>query len=132
MKKSNRIIECLNTGIFPAKVVLSVGFNYKEIISHLKKQKANEWAAAISEDETLINSSKYNAMHRVHKGANYFYIIITRTFDFSDWDMCMLAHEIVHMCQFILPEILNRDKEIEAEAYLHTHLMDQALKALRK
>lgn len=61
----------------------------------------------------------------------FFFIIIPR-FDFDDDDCFVkLAHEIVHICQFFLPDVLNRNTEIECEAYLHTHIMRQALKKLR-
>lgn len=131
-KKSKKIIQCLNSGIFPCKVMFSVGFTYKEIVAYLKKSKANDWAEAIKDDEAHVNGGKYHSMRRYYNGATYFYVIITRQFDFSDWDMIMLAHEFVHTCQFMLPDILNRDNETECEAYLHTHLMTQALQHLRK
>jgi len=60
-----------------------------------------------------------------------FYIILTEEFDFSDYAYCKLAHEVLHICQFILPDILNRDREYECEAYLHTHIMMQCLNQIR-
>ena len=132
MKRSDKIIETLNTGIFPARVCFCVGFTYKEIIAHLKKAKAEEgWIKAIEGDESHIGSGQFHAMKRTYKTATYFYVIIIRTFDFSDWDMIMLAHELLHICQFLLPDMLDRDREYESEAYLHSHLMTQALKYLR-
>ena len=58
-------------------------------------------------------------------------IIFIKIFDFSDWSMCTLAHECLHITQFMLPEILDRNREYECEAYLHTHIMEQALNKLR-
>lgn len=136
-KKKKKIIRWLNAGIFPCPIMFSVGFSYDEIIKYLKKIKANEWAIGISQDKSRVDGGTCFAMKRIveneQTGAvvTHFYIIITRQFDFSDWDMIMLAHEIVHICQFMLPDILNRDNETEAEAYLHSHIMTQCLKELR-
>lgn len=136
-KKQKQIIRWLNAGIFPCHILFSVGFSYDEIIKHCKKVKANDWETGISLDKQLIDSGTCFGLKRTienektGKHTLLFYIIITRQFDFSDWDMIMLAHEIVHICQFMLPDILNRDNETEAEAYLHSHIMTQCLKELR-
>jgi hypothetical protein len=136
-KKQTQLIRWLNDGIFPVHILFSVGFSYDEIIKHCKKLKANDWVTGLSQDKQLIDSGTCFGLGRTientksGKEVHLFYIIITRHFDFSDWDMVMLAHEILHICQFMLPKILNRDNEIEAEAYLHSHIMTQCLKELR-
>lgn len=134
--KSKRILHVMNSGIFPYKILLCAGFTYEEICKELKKQKCHEWVAGISQDKKLIEESPNNAMKRtVKKGklkATLFYIIFRDTFDFSDWDMIKLAHECLHICQFMLPDILNRNDEYESEAYLHSHLMQQALQKFRE
>ncbi len=38
-------------------------------------------------------------------------------------NMRTLAHEVLHLCQEFLPQFLNRDEEMEAEAYFHSHVM---------
>ena len=38
-------------------------------------------------------------------------------------NMRTLAHEMLHVCQEFLPQFLNRDEEMEAEAYFHSFLM---------
>lgn len=38
-------------------------------------------------------------------------------------NMRTLAHEMLHVCQEFLPQFLNRDEEMEAEAYFHSYLM---------
>lgn len=60
-----------------------------------------------------------------------FYIYIGEEFKFTDYEYCKLAHEVLHICQFLLPDFLDRNREFESEAYLHTHLMEQCLKAIR-
>lgn len=132
MKIKPRQIHGLNTGIFPAKVLFSTGFTYDDIIKELKKQKSNEWVEALKNDKSFIDSGKNFALKRESKdGRLYFFIIFIDTFQFTDYWYCKLAHEILHICQFLLPDLLDRDREYECEAYLHTHLMEQALKALR-
>jgi hypothetical protein len=42
--------------------------------------------------------------------------------------MRTLAHEVLHLCQEFLPNFLNRDEEMEAEAYFHSHVMYSAYK----
>jgi len=138
MKKSKRFIECLNTGIFPVHVSFSVGYTYEEIIAYYKKIKAHGYALGLNEDKALIDGGTFFALKRTvtiktsGQESTYFYLILKRPFEFCDWDMIMLAHECLHLCQFILPEILDRNREYESEAYLHSHLMTQALKLLRK
>jgi len=134
-----KICEWLNTGIFEANVMFTVGMNHADIMMHLKNKKiARDWSLGISEDEKLIDNNNawgFGLRRIIFNKANektLFYIIIKR-FDFKNDDhYCRLAHEILHICQFLLPDILNRDREFECEAYLHTHLMRQCLKAMRQ
>lgn len=129
-------MHVLNAGIFPYKILLCSGLSYDEIVKELKKQKCHEWALGISQDKDFIDSGKNFALKRTithpkHGESVHYYIIFTNSFVFNDWWMCKLAHEILHICQFMLPSILDRNNETECEAYLHTHLMEQALKKLR-
>lgn len=136
MRKSKAHIVTLDAGIFPCKVLFSVAVTHEEILSKLKKNKSMDWHDCVA-NEVDYYKLPYWAGKRVYRHTKnntertYFLLHIGRPFDFSDWDMVMLAHECVHLCQFILKEILDRDREIEAEAYLHSHLMTQALKILR-
>jgi hypothetical protein len=43
-------------------------------------------------------------------------------------NMRTLAHETLHLCQEFLPQFLNRDEEMEAEAYFHSHIMHSIYK----
>lgn len=135
-QKQYKIIHWLNTGIFPDDILFSIGFAYEELIKNLKKLKADGWATGIQNDKNLIEGSTFIAMKREYVNAKgrtmtNFYIIIKNPFPFTDESYCFLAHEVLHICQFMLPDFLSRDREIECEAYLHTHLMTQCLKAIR-
>lgn len=136
--KSNRIIKWFDAGIWPASIVFCCGFTYDEIIKHFKKVKADGWITAISQDKKFIDSDKYFALKRTvtenktGREVTYFYIIFRNEFDFSDYMYCTLAHEVLHICQFMLPDMTNMEREYEAVAYTHTYLMQNILKELRK
>ncbi len=136
--QSVRIIHWLDTGIFPATVMFSCGFEFEEIITLLKKKKASQWLFGIEDQKVFIESSNYCYVSttlmdkKTKKETRLFYLIVKEVFRFTDFEYCKLAHEVLHICQHILKDILDRYKEHEAEAYLHTHLMQNILKELRK
>lgn len=138
MKKADKILHWLDTGIFPATVLFIHRFSYEETIRLLKEKKADGWLGAFNRAIKSNNLTEtgwwanWTLMQdrKTKEAANYFFIHIPN-FEFTDYDYCKLAHEIVHIVQFMLPDILDRNREIEAEAYLHTHLMKQCLKVLR-
>lgn len=145
--KKLKVIDFLNFGIFPGIVLFSCGNSYEELISTIDKeykakrwkqeQGYNLWSLGLKNEKSFIESGCYFALKRELENEKeglektLYYIIITEQFEFTDYQMCKLAHEILHICQFHLPPILNRDREYEAEAYTHTHLMSQCLKILR-
>lgn len=138
--KKEKVIKGMywfDTGIFPATVMFVFGFTYDETLAELKKKKAHSWALAIRDDRKLMETSNYLTMKRcftnTKTGApvDHYIIKIKKPFKFTDFEYCKLAHEIVHICQYFLPDVLDREKEHEAEAYLHTYLMEKCLAALR-
>lgn len=136
--KQVKVLYWLNTGIFPATIMFSVGFTYDEINKILSKKKAFDWKLGISNDKQLIDGGNNFSLSRtVYKKKDdkdectLFYIIFKDCFKFNDYDYCKLAHEVLHTCQFLLPRILDRDREYECEAYLHTYIMQQCLAILR-
>jgi len=137
MSKRVKIIRYLDCGIFPSTVLFSNGFTYDELYKHLKKTGAKEWLYGLEGDKKTIDNGKFFALYRniEHKGHSIqlFYIIFTESFKFNDSSYTILAHEIIHILQFMLPT-LNVDMVIEMEstAYLHSHLMNQCLKELRE
>lgn len=136
--KIRKVFKYLNTGIFPATVFFSCGNSFDEIMNELKRC-GRYWSIGIVDEKNLIDKEEtwgFGLKREIEnkktgKSVTCFYIII-RNFDHSDEHYIRLAHECLHICQFLLPDFLNRDKEIEAEAYLHSHLMRQCLAALKK
>lgn len=136
MTKEIQSLGFLNTGIFPVTILFSCGFDYEEIVSICREQGGDEWAIGIEEDRQLISEGTKLALRRdiIREGDKdlvLFYIILRDCFDFTDYSYCTLAHEVLHICQFMLPDILDRNREFECEAYLHTHIMSQCLKQIR-
>ena len=135
--KQYKVLHWLNTGIFPATVMFSCGFEYDEIMKMLKQKKADDWFLGISDSKELIDNGSWFGLKRVIQNTKtketktLYYIIIKECFDFKDYSYCKLAHEVLHICQFFLPDCLDRNREFECEAYLHTHIMNQCLKILR-
>lgn len=142
--KSNKIIDWIDFGIFPAHCMVSVGFNFDEMIAELKDLKAknyndvNVWIEGIQDDKKLIDSGANFGIYRVLENTKIGtvkrlpYIILTDKFGFTDYEMCKLAHEVLHICQFVMPDFLKVEREYEAVAYTHTHLMEQCLTLMRK
>jgi hypothetical protein len=140
-KNPNKVLTWLDNGIYPGYVLFSVNHNYKEITTKLKKLKNKGWYKAFKETGYLNRESVikpkahasrvalYNT--KLQQDQHYFFIIFPEKFEFEDEDYVCLAHEILHICQFFLQHILDRDVEYEGEAYYHSHLMHQCLEALR-
>lgn len=137
MKKSYKVFNYLNMGIFPGTVMFICGYDYDFIIKHAKKHKIVEWIPGIEDKKQMFQKAAYFAGRsdientKTKKNKTLFFIYLRDQFTFTDWEYCALAHECLHICQFFIPDVLERDREIEAEAYLHTHLMSQCLKHLR-
>lgn len=143
MNRSKKILQFIDHGIFHGYTLFIYGMTYEEVVGKLKKiKKSSEWLKCLETSkehfEKVYNwGSCFQRTISVTRGGKVtretrYSFIYVKSFDFSDDDMCALAHEVVHLCQFVLPDFLDRNKEIEAEAYFHTHIMDQCLKALRK
>lgn len=123
-------------GIFPGTILLVHGFQYDDIIRILDKKKIVEWVGPLIGEKELIDKADNLAMKRVMvhgktKAEKIFYYIIIKDFKFTDFDYCKLAHEVLHITSFHLKDILDRDREYECEAYLHTYIMENCLKVLR-
>lgn len=140
--KNKKVIEWIKLGQFGGYFMFSCGYDYNEIIARLcrndlDKKEAAKWKAGIIGDMDLINnkSSWGTALKRVIENkktsdsVTLFYIII-KGFDGSSEAFIKLAHECVHICQFFLPDVLDRNKEIEAEAYFHTYIMQECIKVM--
>ncbi len=136
MRKSKAHLDWVDFGIFPGNIMFSCGYTKNEIEVALLEQKAKEWLGAFKQLDTLYSRSYAFAANVTdhHRGKNVeFYVLHLRDcFKFTDHDYTVLAHEVLHLCQFYLPSVLDRDVEIETEAYLHTYIMKSILNILRK
>lgn len=136
-KKVVKLLYWLDAGIFPSTILFSMGFSFDEVQTEFKKKKATSWALSLSEDRERWDNSNYRAFKRVlenkktGKEIDHFIIKIKEPFGFTDFEYCKLAHEVLHICQYMLPDILDRNEEHEAEAYFHTYLMNEILKRIR-
>lgn len=128
--KGISMFTTVNFGQFQGKIVFSCGFTVKELIKHFKKQDCHDWASGLKSID-LGNHTLGIACKRTYKKTQLFYLILRDPFKFTDQEYCTLAHEVLHLVQFRLIDILDRDQETECEAYLHTHIMQQILSALR-
>lgn len=138
MKKPGRFIHTIQAGSFPAVILFSHLYSYEQILRILENPVWElGWRSGISsaEDMKKIKDSKAITLSRsVQNGDHvtyYYYIILQHQFDFADWAMVELAHEVVHACQFIFPRILDMEREIEAVAYTHSYIMEKCLRCLR-
>jgi hypothetical protein len=137
-KKVVRLLRCFKMGSFPPMILFSIGFSGEEIIKILKKQKAKEWVTGIKGEEDYINKVKYCALHREiinteteRPVKNLYYLIFTEPFMFTDQSYSILAHEVLHVVQFALKDILDIKDEYEAFAYTHTFVMDKCMELIR-
>lgn len=129
-KKGLYIIHGIDFGIFDGTVSFACGYSIKEMQAFYLKEGCKDWAGGLR-GVTLLPNCRGMAMYRVVKGVHLWYLIMREPFGFTDDEYCTLAHECLHLVQFRLKDTLDRDREFECEAYLHTHLMKQCLKALR-
>jgi hypothetical protein len=140
MKKEDKkkVFTSINMGIFYGYCFVSAGYTTDQVLAYLKGNKnTKDWAEAF---EVIKPSIEKNDSHcqvdtvtvtEEGKQTKYYFLYMKQPFGFTDHEMCELAHECLHLCQTVLPDYLDRDKEMECEAYLHTHLMSQCLKVFR-
>ena len=70
-------------------------------------------------------------IYRQPPGRSYKLRMLILKYGFSPYkphNMRTLAHEMLHVCQEFLPQFLDRDEEMEAEAYFHSYLMESCYK----
>lgn len=138
--KKVKLIQFFQAGSFPSMIMFSVGFSYDQIIKHLKKMGADDWITGMSdkEDKERIDHNKYTASYREivstdteRNTKKLYYLIFTETFLFTDYSYSILAHEVLHVTQFLLEPILDIKVEYESFAYTHTFIMDKCMDLIR-
>lgn len=140
-KKQVSIIHQCNAGIWPCVGIMFVqGFSYEEMVKEFVNDNCKDWAEGIKHDKELIDSAKYLALRRIIPGddadprpTDLYYIILQDPFNHEPMEYARLAHEVIHICQFLF-EICNAHpiEEKEAFAYTHTHIMEQVLTQINK
>jgi hypothetical protein len=137
-KPLHKTLTWIDMGCFPGTCLLSSGHDYDSLKGELEKLEAANWFTPLSRIKSDINNPEISgsAFRKLFKRKGqssvvFYYLIMKDPFDFSDQAYITLAHECLHIVQYVLVPILNRDNEAEAEAYLHSHLMAQCLSALR-
>jgi hypothetical protein len=141
VQTSGKVLEWIKMGMFPGFIMFSVGNTYEEIIKRLDKLPSGaEWKLGLSEDAEKLNGESGH-IHAMKRGTvntktgeqkTYFYIIFLKQVPLNDLTFVQVAHEVLHICQFFLPDVLDRNKEYECEAYLHSFLMEHCIDKLRK
>lgn len=136
--KITRLIRFIDFGIFPGTVCFSVGFTIPELIEQFGKKKYKDYSpylTAFKDRDVGLHEAKflsgYDSITEGKNVTNVYFIVLKDRFLFRDESYVILAHEVLHICQFFLKRILVREKEIEAEAYLHSYIMQKCLDALR-
>jgi len=134
---SNAVMQTLNFGSFPGKILFTCGYTYDEICKELKKQKCDEWLQCFKTTDHLFSTDTkgFFAKRKLDiKGEEYTYnfLHLIDLFDFNnEQHHVTLAHEIIHGVSFNLKDLLDIVEENEAFAYTHTHIMNQCYAALR-
>jgi hypothetical protein len=130
MKKKlnpNSSVSFINMGSYPEQVCLIYDMTYREVVDCLKKiPNCKAHLKSIkSMGKKQFKKHKFYAMEDKIKGEEVYFIVFNEKFKFKDTSYAIIAHEILHVIQFYLPKVLDRNVEIEAEAYLHTYLMNK-------
>lgn len=134
---SNAVMHTLNFGSFFGKCFFSCGHTFDEICKELKKQKQVDWLAAFKNSKYLFDQNNCGYVYKTQVEVNgemltYFFLIMKKRFDFSDYYHSILAHEVIHLVTFNLKDHLDIVQENEAFAYTHTHIMNQCYEILRR
>lgn len=135
MKPKYAIIDF---GMFKNEVLVALNCNYDQLLQWVTKNADKLYLATVKdEDNALIikNGSGLTVCQTFSHPKHYDqtrYIIWLRSLDMrSNYDISVLFHEITHLSQFFLPKVLDRNKEIEAEAYFVGYVAKQIMDIVR-
>lgn len=123
-KKQDKLVNTgnINFGIFPGECFVCIGATVKQIAETEPDKKWKQYFEFLVEDGMTTNFCNESAVD----GLTYYSLFIEEKKD-DAW-FAKLAHELLHLCQFICKtHVLNMIEEKESVAYLHTHLMNQVL-----
>lgn len=140
-KKQVSIMHHCDAGIWPCTGIMFIqGFSYEQIVKEFKDDNCPDWAEGLKNDKPLIDQARYLAMVRTLPetqdypiGSDLYYIILKESFNHEPMEYAKLAHEVIHICQFLFDKCCaDPIAEKEAFAYTHTHIMEQILKQICK
>lgn len=136
------------------RLIVVSGFNADEVIKWFKEHNGNPGSNNLKEikkhfqwvDEMVAQiedcredlagmdkdgGSNTNGMYaweelKSYSGSTFRMIILKYGFQPSNpANMNTLCHEVLHLCQELLPKYLDRNLEKEAEAYFHSHITEK-------
>lgn len=121
----------MDHGIWHGHTLVMVGLDLEQV---RRSWPDSIWIKTIADDKDFVQAAAEPAckamamMRRGDDGRFYYYLWLRDVIDPSNpRDMIVLAHELVHIVSFLLSGILNRNQEVEAEAYTHTYFMDKVV-----
>lgn len=127
MKKAFTYIK---NGSFSGELLFVCGYEYHELIEKLLNEPPYYLDTVIKEAR-FIEENENGTFQIMTEGKHSAYLILIKSFDGSSFDISTIAHEVVHLCQFTFEACgVNREKEIEAEAYHHDFILRECLNAL--
>lgn len=129
--KKVSLITTVDFGILSGKICFSCGYSFKEMRKVFKEQKCKEYLKAIKDEDDEWGDTVGVCWERKVNGCTLYFLCLKDPFKFTDQEYVTLAHEVLHVIQFRLNGVVNRDREVEFEAYLHSHIMDKILHKLR-
>lgn len=130
MRPYNFLSSCRN-GVFWGHTLMCLGFDLDQIKRRLRNSAGSWLNWIVAESKTVrdhIDSGCAGFVLSGHLRGRKYNLLWIRSWSGSSHDHVVLAHEVVHLCQFVLPDFIDRGREIEAEAYHHTYFMEEFLK----
>lgn len=143
MRKTKKIsiknMKWLDFGTFPGGFLFISGYSFDEAKALMISRKYDkEWLATFDATDDLWGPGTWGFAckrtidyFKTKSEKHFFFLVIKRDFDFSDWHMIALAHECTHLSTYYLTGVLDIIKENEAFAYTHSYIMKKILEILR-
>lgn len=138
--KTHSVVHWLNHGCYPGYTCLIYAMKHKEAREVIKETYKDDNTAE-SERDWLFAFDVLDENNFKPSGNSGFCSYVTledgddlkilrfiwiNNFDFTTESYAMIAHEVMHLCQFFLPTI-TPDREKEMEAHFHTYMMTQII-----
>lgn len=113
----------IDFGSLPGYAIVFVGGDVKKAIENETDKEWKMYYETLDYDGMTTNFCNKTEI----EGTTYYSLFIELPKD-ENW-YTMLAHEVLHLCQFLCKtHHIDMIEEKESVAYLHTHLMNQIIK----